>query len=198
MALKKDIVQLDIIIGNDQARKELIELESQAALVKKEMKNLKVGTAEYIAASAKLSEINAKMDEVRATFDLSKMSMKELRKEAALLKIHLNNAIPGSEEYTKYETRLKAVNTRLSELTAGSKLAATAQTSLKTKLASLADGFNRYEQLVIGVIATLTGLVLSFRKVVQVFNDYEEKVDNLSALTGLAGDNLDWLVICMK
>ena len=36
-------------------------------------------------------------------------------------------------------------------------------------------------------------LVLGFKSLVKVFNDFEERVDNLSALTGLAGKSLAWL-----
>jgi len=57
----------------------------------------------------------------------------------------------------------------------------------------LGDTFNRYQALAMGVIATVTGLVLAFRQIVGTFNDFEERLDNLSALTGLAGDDLQWL-----
>ncbi len=57
----------------------------------------------------------------------------------------------------------------------------------------LGDAFNRYQALAMGVIATVTGLVLAFRQIVGTFNDFEERLDNLSALTGLAGDDLEWL-----
>jgi len=39
----------------------------------------------------------------------------------------------------------------------------------------------------------VVGLVLGFKSLVKVFNDYEERLDNLSALTGLAGKSLQWL-----
>ena len=54
----------------------------------------------------------------------------------------------------------------------------------------LGDEFNRYQALAMSVIATLTGLVLAIRSVVQSFNDFEERLDNLSALTGLSGKDL--------
>ncbi len=40
MALRKDRIQLDIIIGNDQARKQLAELETEAAGLKKTIKGV--------------------------------------------------------------------------------------------------------------------------------------------------------------
>jgi TP901 family phage tail tape measure protein len=60
-------------------------------------------------------------------------------------------------------------------------------------MSRIADGFNRYLGMVTAFAASATGLILSFKQIVQTFNDYEERVDNLSALTGLAGENLEWL-----
>ena len=57
----------------------------------------------------------------------------------------------------------------------------------------MAEGFNRYFAMVTAAAASLTGLVIGFKQVIKTFNDYEERVDNLSALTGLAGESLDWL-----
>lgn len=60
-------------------------------------------------------------------------------------------------------------------------------------LQGMADGFNRYMGLITAFAASATGLIFSFKQIIQAFNDYEERVDNLSALTGLAGDDLEWL-----
>lgn len=57
----------------------------------------------------------------------------------------------------------------------------------------IADGFNRYMGLATAFLASAAGVVLGFKQIIQSFNDYEERVDNLSALTGLAGDDLQWL-----
>lgn len=57
----------------------------------------------------------------------------------------------------------------------------------------MGDAFNRYFAMVTAVVASLTGLIMGFKALVKTFNDYEERVDNLSALTGLAGTSLDWL-----
>jgi len=57
----------------------------------------------------------------------------------------------------------------------------------------MADGLNKYFGLITAGIASFTGVVMGFKTLVKTFNDYEERVDNLSALTGLAGKSLDWL-----
>jgi len=60
-------------------------------------------------------------------------------------------------------------------------------------LRGMADGINRYFGMITMGIASVTGVVLGFKNLVKTFNDFEERVGNLSALTGLAGASLDWL-----
>lgn len=60
-------------------------------------------------------------------------------------------------------------------------------------MSSLADGFNRYMGMITAFAASFAGIIIGFKQIVKTFNDFEERVDNLSALTGLAGDELDWL-----
>ena len=42
-------------------------------------------------------------------------------------------------------------------------------------------------------IAHARRMIIGFKALVKTFNDYEERVDNLSALIGLAGASLEWL-----
>ena len=94
----------------------------------------------------------------------------------------------GSKEYVAHASKIRNLNGILaqhrSEITAVSK---------GWSMASIGDSFNRYQALAMGVIATLAATVMGFKALVKSFNDYEERVDNLSALTGLAGDSLEWL-----
>jgi hypothetical protein len=55
------------------------------------------------------------------------------------------------------------------------------------------DGFNNYFGIVAAGAASFAGLIMAGRKAVDVFNNFEERVDNLSALTGLEGEQLQWL-----
>ncbi|MGQ7868690.1 phage tail tape measure protein [Sunxiuqinia sp. sy24] len=60
-------------------------------------------------------------------------------------------------------------------------------------LKKLSDGFNRYFGLITAGIASLTGIALGFRKAADAASLFEERLDNLSALTGLSGKELEWL-----
>jgi len=94
----------------------------------------------------------------------------------------------GSQEYIAHARRIRDLRGILAEH--NRQIAAT---SRSWSLASLGDSFNRYFSMVTAAAATVTGLVLAFKALVKTFNDYEERVDNLSALTGLAGTKLEWL-----
>ncbi len=60
-------------------------------------------------------------------------------------------------------------------------------------LGKAVDTFNKYSGIIIGLLGSLTGIVLGFRKCADEAAKFEENLDNLSALTGLEGKNLDWL-----
>ncbi len=94
----------------------------------------------------------------------------------------------GSKKYVAHSSKIRNLNGILAqhrqELAAVSK---------GWSMSSVGDSFNRYQSLAMAAVASLTGLVMGFKALVKSFNDYEERVDNLSALTGLAGENLEWL-----
>ncbi len=67
--------------------------------------------------------------------------------------------------------------------------------SMATKgwMSKMTNGFNKYSMLIMSLAASLTGIIFSFRKAIDASNDYGESLANLSALTGLAGEELDYL-----
>lgn len=186
MSLKIDRLQLEIIINNDQARKSLRLLEDEANNLTKEMKKLDKTSDEYRQKSARLSEIKTQMDSIYQSIGIANMTMRELTNRQKELNMILQHLRPGTAEYVKLKEELSAVGNRIAELRGKAK-----DTGLS--IGKLADGFNRYFAIITAGAATLTGLIFSFRKVVDVFNEFEKKVDNLSALTGLAGNELDYL-----
>jgi len=94
----------------------------------------------------------------------------------------------GSQEYNLATQKIKQLNGVLAQ---HSEQVREVQRGWSMK--GMADGFNRYMGMITAFAASATGLVIGFKQIIQTFNDYEERVDNLSALTGLAGENLEWL-----
>jgi len=95
----------------------------------------------------------------------------------------------GSREYNEAAAKIKALRGVLAEHQAQLKQTAGSWLNLK----NAADKFNRYFGLIGSFVAGLTGMVLGFKKAVEVANLFEERMGNLSALTGLTGKNLEWL-----
>ncbi len=94
----------------------------------------------------------------------------------------------GSQQYIAHARRIRDLRSILAEH--NQQIAAV---SRSWSLSRMGDAFNRYFAMITAAIASVTGLIMGFKALVKTFNDYEERVDNLSALTGLAGSSLDWL-----
>ena len=146
----------------------------------------KKNTDEYKQRKASIDQLNLSMKEMRKEAGLQALSLKELKSLQSQLRNEQARAIPGSEHWKKLDAELAQVNQRYRELSVNAK-------ATGMSMGSMADGFNRYFGMLTAGIAAATGLIFSFRKLVDVFNEYEKKLDNLSALTGLTGDNLSWL-----
>lgn len=120
---------------------------------------------------------------------------KEIKNNAASIRAEMDKIINkqrwmtiGSKEYQEATAKIKYLKAILEQHRME---LSNIQKSWSFK--GIADGFNRYMGIMTAFAASATGLILSFKQIISTFNDYEERVDNLSALTGLAGDDLEWL-----
>lgn len=120
---------------------------------------------------------------------------KEVRNDIASIRAEMNRLINvqsrmeiGSREYLDQTQKIRSLKAILDQHRQD-----LAGVERGWSMSRIGDAFNRYQALAMGLAATLTGLVLIVRKVVQSYNDFEERLDNLSALTGLTGEDLDWL-----
>lgn len=186
MSLKIDRVQLEIVINNDQARKQLRALEDESRILTKEMRKLKEGTEEYAQKAARLKAIKQQMDSIYDSIGLTNLTMKELQRRQQELNAILVHMRPGTEEYKNLKAQIDAVNNRIGVLKGKAN-----ETGIS--LRGMADGFNRYFGMATAFLASFTGVILGFRKLVDMANEYGKSVANLSALTGLAGRELKWL-----
>ena len=117
-----------------------------------------------------------------------KNDVKSIRAEMAKLVNEQARMTIGSQEYLAHASKIKQLKGVMADHNKD-----IAAVSKSWSMQGMADGFNKYFGLITAFVATFTGVVLGFKNVVKSFNDFEERVDNLSALTGLAGTSLDWL-----
>lgn len=124
------------------------------------------------------------LNEKEATNDI-----KSIRTAYMKANSELNKMTMGTKEWVAQMQKVKGLKGILEEHNAA--LRNTAKQGFS--FSKLSDGFNKYFGIITAGAASLTGLVLAGRKAVDTFNEFEKKVDELSALTGLMGDDLQWL-----
>jgi TP901 family phage tail tape measure protein len=197
-------IKLSIIIDGNQGQKELFDLEKATRKLNEENKALglqkkllikqgKEETEEFknltdaIKANNKEIATNkTKMKELQDQIGITGLTMHQLTEKARLLRLQLNNAIPGGEAHRRYSDELNQVNTRLSELRGNSNNA-------RMSLGSLADSFNRYQGIAISVIAALTGIVLSIQKIIDINGKLSDAQSNVMKTTGMTKQEVDEL-----
>lgn len=202
--LTDEDIKLNLIINGNQAQKELGTLEKetrkltetnkQLALEKKRLEAAgRKESAEYKSLTAEIKSNNLaintnkeKMKQLQSQIGITGLTMKQLSDKAQLLKMSLLNAVPGGEAWNRYNNELREVNARLQELRGNAN-------ATRLSLGSIADGFNRYQTLAVSLIATLTGVVLSIQKIIDINGKLSESQSDVMKTTGMTREEVDEL-----
>jgi len=197
-------MKLTVIINGNEAQKQLSDLEKSTRKLNEENKSLllqkklleKQGqkdTDAYRALTRAIRDNNAevtanknKMKELQDQLGLTGLTLKQLSDKALALKLALRNTIPGSEMNQKYAAELKGIQDRINEVSGKAKDA-------KLSIGSLADGFNRYQGIALSVIATLTGVVFSIQKIIDINGKLSDAQADVMKTTGMTKDEVDAL-----
>ena len=123
-------MRFTLIVNGNAAQKELYELEksnrslidSNKALRQEKARLLSQGkknTAEYKILNNQLKENNNKiklnkdrMQVLQKQIGITSLTLGQLRKEASRLRLALNNMVPGSAKYIKYQKEQQNVKTQ--------------------------------------------------------------------------------------
>ena len=190
MSLKIDRVQLEIIVQQDKARQQMIELEGQMRSANKELKNIKKqfgeNSAEYKAQQDVIRKLKQQYDDLFNEIGIGRLSLKELTNRQRELNAILRNLDPSLPEWKQYNQQLKEVNTRIKELKGTA-------TETGLSIGKLADGFNRYAAIGASAIATLTGMTLTMRKCVDEYASMEEAESQVIKYTGMTTEEVKQL-----
>src|SRR5690606_28835857 len=200
--LTDEELRVSIIINSNPAQKELYELEkANRSLIdsnkrylserKKLERQGKTDSERYrelntlIKQNSTVIQENAvKMDKLHQQIGVNNLSIAQLQQNAKLLKATLRNLVPDSADYKRYQAELNQVNARLSELRGKANQA-------KFSLGGLADGFNRYQALAFSVIASLTGIVLSIQKIIDINGKLSDAQADVMKTTGMNKQEVD-------
>lgn len=197
-------LSLSIVINGNQAQKELLDLEKSTRKLnesqkelraekkkleqdgKKESARYKEVTAAIKSNTQTLNSNKVKMQELQKQIGITGLTMAQLQTKATHLKLVLRNLIPGSADHKRYQAELNQVNARLSELRGKAQAA-------KFSLGGLADGFNRYQALAFSVVASMTGIVLSIQKIIDINGKLSDAQADVMKTTQLTKKEVDEL-----
>lgn len=190
MSLKIDRVQLEIIVQQDSARKQMIELEDKMKAANDALNKIKKqfgrNSQEYQAQAQVVRELKQQYDDLFTEIGIGHLSMKELANRQRELNAILRNLDPSLPEWEQYNKQLKEVNARIKELKGTA-------TETGLSISKLADGFNRYAGMAAGAIATLTGMTLTMRQCVDEYAKMEEAESQAIKYTGMTREEVKQL-----
>lgn len=202
--ISDEVMKFSIVINGNEGQKALFDLEKSTRKLNEENKALglqkkllekqskqeteayKNLTATMKANSAEIAANKVKMKELQNQIGITGLTMGQLQSKSTMLRNTLRNLVPGSADYKKYEADLKQVTSRMDELRGKA-------TQTKMSLGSIADGFNRYQGIALSVIATLTGVVLSIQKIIDINGKLSDAQSDVMKTTGMTKQEVDEL-----
>lgn len=199
-----EIAKATVDIDGSMAGKELDQLKNRAKDLRSELAKLsKANDLDgFRKAEKELKAVNSSMRNLqKESFDVEKVlkrlngtSFNDLAKAQRMLKSEIKSMNRESQEeirlYNEKVAKLKLVDKELDRVKVDMYGVQRAQ---KSWMGSAAGGFNKMAGWITGAAAAVTGLAYSFKRSVDSANEFEESLSNLSALTGLQGNDLEWL-----
>lgn len=202
--MRTETATTKVYVDSKDAEAAISDLRKEATGLRRELKLAqKSGDKEaFLGLSKSLDENKRKMSELKnATFvydnvvkNLSRSTLKELERAQKSIARELTTMTRGTVEFTEKSRLLSKVRAEISATKAEmNQFSATQKGAFKFNMAGAVDGFNKYFGVVAGGFAALTGIVMSFRSTINDFNEFQQKGAELSSLTGLKGDELEYL-----
>jgi len=201
MADRTERATAQVFIDSTEAAYELEILKKKSKELKAEMdKAFKVGDKEgWMKLKKEADDLNGSMKKVKnTTVDVTRVmknlngtNLKDLQQAEKQLSNELKTMSRNTTEYVAKSKQLQQVSAEVRKVR-------TEMTELNSAssggfFGKMAGGFNKYFGMATAALASITGLTLGVKKAVEAFNDFEKKMDNLSALTGLQGEELQYL-----
>ena len=202
--IRDEEIKLNIVINGDLAKKELFELETAQRKLRDVNKDLyaeklklerqgKKETEQYKELTAQLKSNNdamkgneTRMKELRDQIGLTGLTFNQLARQARDLRFAINNMTPGSPERKRLEAELKTITARMQEINVGTKQAG-------FSIGKMADGFNKYFTMVTAGLATITGVVVGFKQLIQGAAQLSDKLADVRKTTGLSAEGVKQL-----
>lgn len=198
--LKKDIIGADVQIGTNLAQANLAKLTKDTARYRDEnqrlqllMKKLEVQgkkngkewkelKRQFDANKVAIEQNKVKMDQYQRSLGLNSKSMKQLRGDMTRLRRLLNQTVPNTPEWNRYNKELKETSARYEELNNSTKRTQGFLSKLKGAAGGLLPAF--------GIGAIIGGLVALGKKLFNLANETQKYRQQVQQLTGETGQAL--------
>lgn len=189
--VRQDHVQVELDVKAEKARTELDNLTRQASVLNNELKGMKRGTDDYIAANKQLTQVNSRMGEIRKELGITGMNYIQLGKYTKELNRELIALTPGTESFINKSKELTQVTARMKEVKA--QMDGIAEELPKAgngwkDMASKALGFIG---IGVGVAAVTEGVTAIATEVKETISEFDNLRKQISQLTGASGEELD-------
>ena len=199
--ISDELMKLKIIVNGDEGQKQILDFERANKTLSLRIKDLtdkqkelskqrKQDSAEYKANKLEIDKLSTaiadnkkKIDDQIKSMDNSRLTMEQLRKKAADLKLTMNNMNPNSKDFATVQKDLKGVETRMLELRNGAKASG-------SSISNLADKFNHYSGIATALTATLAGVVLSVQGVIDYNNKLVDAQTKVGKATGMTNEEV--------
>lgn len=187
MALNIDRVQLEIIIQQDTARQQMLQLEKEMKQARTELTRVKKqfgeNSEEYRKQEQVLKDVTRRYDEWYNKQGVASLSLKELTNRQRELNTILRNMNPNTPQFKEYSEQLRQVNNRIRELR-------TEAMNSESAISRFRSGFSKVAGIVAGAAAAVTGFVATVRKCVKAYAEMEEAMAQAKKYTGLTKEQI--------
>lgn len=196
MAARNEIAKATIYLDGKQAEAALDGLKKKAGELRDAIREAqKAGDQTKMTGLQKeLRNVESVQKSLRKeTYDyqavlrnLNGSSLNDLRKALKTLEGQMNRMSRTDPGYQRMQLEARALRHEINSVNSGLR-------SQQSFLARTADGINKYMGLITAWAAGIAGVSMAVKSAIQGYNDYQERVAALSSLTGLEGDELQYL-----
>lgn len=196
MASINEEARIPVYLNDEQAQSALKNLQGEAARWRREMhkamaegdmKGMKNAEKEMKKANRQVSQLKKNSFDVNKVLNnMSAASTNDLRRALRAVNKEMNGLNRNSKEYAALEKKANNLRGELSRVNS-------AVREQRGLFAKTSDFVNRYWSGIAGGVAAFAGVTRVARQADRAFTGFEERVDNLSALTQLQGEELEYL-----
>ncbi|UOQ96598.1 hypothetical protein MUN81_15285 [Hymenobacter sp. 5317J-9] len=174
--VRQDNVQIKLEIDGSQSRTELDNLTRKALVLQEGMKGLKKGSEEYVAANKELSQVNARMAELRKEIGLTSLTIPQLGNLSRQLNRELGQLTPNTQSFIDKAKELAEVDARLAQVRREAK-------GVKEEIDNVGGGFADFFTKAVA----FTGIQLGFQAILSGLKQLgSESIDEFAQAQGAA------------